>query len=759
LHKNPIMKNLLLLFSLIAIPATISVAQYPGAPEFGNVISSFNAGAETPTLDWVLFGAEYADGHIWVNGFNPGNSYQYQLYKFTTDGTLVDSYPRSFGFYPWKGIAYDGTYLYMANKDSLTEVSISTGMVTGNHIASPINPTEGVAYDPGNDRFWVTGYATNNIFEIDRQGNIYKVYPKLSDRSVLGLAFDTWSPGGPFLWTWSTVVTTDSSYMVADQLHIGSGSYTGTKMYGVRQTPFPFSIEYAAGFSMTDQILEDTITFVALQLGSYQQPNDQLDWVVTYNADLTSGAIPGPSVSTNPTFLENWLEPGDSTLVDIELFNDGIADLNWSARIEGNMPPGSDNGSRTLGDTLMWFDASALTPSIDHRLNGLEFANGKFWLTGRGEIGGDFKKIYSISSDGSTLTSVSNQSSLLPPGWSAIAYDGNFLYGADTYGITREYDIDSLKPTGNIIIRPSLTPDAFTYDPQEDHFWMGSVNGAILEFDRQGNEVNFFVTPYEIEGMAWDSWTPGGPYLWVWTTDTASTGAVATALRLDPETATPTAASFPGINLSNDPGQPDEAEAATITRDLYDDKLVFAALHNSTDSNDLNDKVMVYDLNVVPPPDWIELIGDTYGSVTPGGTGILTVKLKAIMEDTVMTAGIKISSNDIINPEVLIPVNVTMQLLTALDEGEEEAKARLWQNEPNPFTDQTRVRFSIADTQNLTLRIYDQMGNLVAVPVDRQMQGGTYEIYINGFNLKPGIYYYTLSGEGFVESRKMVIAR
>jgi hypothetical protein len=298
-----------------------------------------------------------------------------------------------------------------------------------------------------------------------------------------------------------------------------------------------------------------------------------------------------------------------------------------------------------------------------------------------------------------------------------------------------------------------------TYDPQKDHFWIGSGNGAIIEIDRQGNEVNFFVTSYDIEGMAWDQWSPGGPFLWIWTTDTTINGALATAYRLDPETATVTGVSFPGINLSGDPGQPDEAQAATITRDLYEDKLVFIALHNSNDSLDKNDKVAVYDLDVIPPPEWIELTGPTHGTVIPGGTGSLTVKMKAIMNDTVMTAGIKISSNDIVDPEVIIPVNVTMQLITGISEISDDREPSLMQNEPNPAVNNTKIRFSVPEDQRVALHFYDAAGNMVSGPIEKDVAAGTHEIRMNVQNLAPGAYFYILKGENFNLSKKMIISR
>jgi hypothetical protein len=128
------------------------------------------------------------------------------------------------------------------------------------------------------------------------------------------------------------------------------------------------------------------------------------------------------------------------------------------------------------------------------------------------------------------------------------------------------------------------------------------------------------------------------------------------------------------------------------------------------------------------------------------------------MDDTVMTAAIKVSSNDIVNNELLIPVNLTMQLLpTSIDESAREEGVVLHQNVPNPFTDRTRIRFSVPEDQYITLRIFDVSGAMVSNPIQREVSKGSYEVEIFRQGLKPGIYFYQLTGSDFSETRKMMV--
>jgi hypothetical protein len=96
---------------------------------------------------------------------------------------------------------------------------------------------------------------------------------------------------------------------------------------------------------------------------------------------------------------------------------------------------------------------------------------------------------------------------------------------------------------------------------------------------------------------------------------------------------------------------------------------------------------------------------------------------------------------------------------------------QLKQNYPNPFNPSTSIQYTISSTQFVTLRVYDLLGSEVATLVDEYRNAGSYNVDFNPAssikNLASGIYFYQLrvgdpssgSGQGFVETKKMVLLR
>jgi hypothetical protein len=86
------------------------------------------------------------------------------------------------------------------------------------------------------------------------------------------------------------------------------------------------------------------------------------------------------------------------------------------------------------------------------------------------------------------------------------------------------------------------------------------------------------------------------------------------------------------------------------------------------------------------------------------------------------------------------------------------AKAFL-QNFPNPFNPSTRIVYTVPSKGHVVLKVYDVAGKAVATLVDKDMAAGNYEINFNAEKLASGVYFYSLSGVGFSETRKMVLLR
>ncbi len=86
----------------------------------------------------------------------------------------------------------------------------------------------------------------------------------------------------------------------------------------------------------------------------------------------------------------------------------------------------------------------------------------------------------------------------------------------------------------------------------------------------------------------------------------------------------------------------------------------------------------------------------------------------------------------------------------------------LFQNYPNPFNPSTTIKFNIArksSSKNVTIKIYDILGNEVRTLLKENKLPGTYQVDFNASNLASGVYYYSLSINNKVSSKKMVLSK
>ncbi|HMS65371.1 MAG TPA: Omp28-related outer membrane protein [Ignavibacteria bacterium] len=79
----------------------------------------------------------------------------------------------------------------------------------------------------------------------------------------------------------------------------------------------------------------------------------------------------------------------------------------------------------------------------------------------------------------------------------------------------------------------------------------------------------------------------------------------------------------------------------------------------------------------------------------------------------------------------------------------------LSQNYPNPFNPSTTFKFSIPNSESVSLKVYDILGNEVETYIDGFLNAGTYGVEFDGSKLSSGIYFYTLKTDNFTETKKM----
>ena len=83
----------------------------------------------------------------------------------------------------------------------------------------------------------------------------------------------------------------------------------------------------------------------------------------------------------------------------------------------------------------------------------------------------------------------------------------------------------------------------------------------------------------------------------------------------------------------------------------------------------------------------------------------------------------------------------------------------LSQNYPNPFNPVTTIQYSIPQRSNVTLKVYDMLGNEIAILVSEEKDRGAYSINFDASGLASGIYLYRIQAGSFVETKKMILLR
>ncbi|MGE5499674.1 MAG: family 10 glycosylhydrolase [Syntrophothermus sp.] len=83
------------------------------------------------------------------------------------------------------------------------------------------------------------------------------------------------------------------------------------------------------------------------------------------------------------------------------------------------------------------------------------------------------------------------------------------------------------------------------------------------------------------------------------------------------------------------------------------------------------------------------------------------------------------------------------------------------QNYPNPFNPVTRIQYTAAREGQISIQLFNVLGERMAVLVDEYKSAGTYYLEFDAqkHELPSGIYYYTMTANGFTASRKMILLK
>jgi len=83
----------------------------------------------------------------------------------------------------------------------------------------------------------------------------------------------------------------------------------------------------------------------------------------------------------------------------------------------------------------------------------------------------------------------------------------------------------------------------------------------------------------------------------------------------------------------------------------------------------------------------------------------------------------------------------------------------LMQNYPNPFNPSTMISYQLPAASHISLKVYDMLGNEVAMLVNETKEAGSYTAQFDGTKLSSGIYFYTINAGNYSETKKLTLMK
>ena len=314
----------------------------------------------------------------------------------------------------------------------------------------------------------------------------------------------------------------------------GTVTHNGANVPNVTVTASKSGNTYTAtsgadGVYTFSQILGGTYNVTAEAMG--YNPFSTTGVVITGGQTTTLPiALTAPTMTITPASLDVTVPAGQTTTSTITIANTGNGSLDWTSTLVTNgkrsVTPlqftaeprigGSATGDaspmqtitagspiRALWDVLFSFNGNyAAQPGVE--TDG-QYIYTSSWQTGYGSW------FHKYAMDGTWIEDfdIAGATAIRD-----LAYDGQYFYGGANGSTIYQMDF-----TNKVLIGTINTSVAgvrhIAYDSQDDAFWVGGWSD-IQEVNRSGATINSGSTGLSgMYGSAYDPWTAGGPYLWI----------------------------------------------------------------------------------------------------------------------------------------------------------------------------------------------------------------------------------------------------
>jgi hypothetical protein len=205
-------------------------------------------------------------------------------------------------------------------------------------------------------------------------------------------------------------------------------------------------------------------------------------------------ALLHPEFVPSTRMLYAMVDSSRSAELSYNIQNDGNGPLDWT--MQRKLPRGADVTSWTL--RLSYNFGQQVR---DNRIEGVVYANGKFFVAGGDPEDNEQNWIYIFNRDGELLD-LFEQPGQSRFGFGDMDWDGELLWGSgerNVYGITTEGDVVST------FEGPDRNIQAIAWDPDRELLWICSITAnEIIGCNQNGNPLDEVANPgFRIRGLAY----------------------------------------------------------------------------------------------------------------------------------------------------------------------------------------------------------------------------------------------------------------
>ncbi|NPV12108.1 MAG: T9SS type A sorting domain-containing protein [Ignavibacteria bacterium] len=697
---------------------------------------NYDISALAPTV-YSLYGSEFDGEYFYITRWN-----EPKIFRVNKSGTQIDSFNvtglPSGGF---RDLAFDGQYLYGSNNSTTVYRIDRTTFAATAAFTSPI-AVRGISYNAAQNAFWVANWSTDIVL-VSRTGATLYTIPAAQHgfTGMSGNAYDTLSPGGPYLWVFSGGTDTDPKVLYK------LNPTNGQRLDSIDVTGILPDGAIGGGLWVTDQYEPNTITLggssqgVPHRLFGYKihefgpipgtvtvlSPNGgekyyrgQWQLIVWKSYEFDNRVKIKVSSDGGNTYMELASNVPNNGVFAVQVPNDASLGNQYKIRIESQSDP------TKYDETDGTFEVAAAPhtlPLVDLPMVITDV---------------DKSRLLRFGLDPQATDGIDAQfgEEELPPAPPAGVLDGRFI--GDDIGLQLGQGLAYDYRTGRTNV-PSIKV-------HELKFQKGS--GPVIE-------INVYL-PNDVTAR-FESFTPG------FDTTVSGTAKVVVfdstlnklkvTLNYFPGSALGTFNLFGPINN------------ALVTARQNDSTVITFRWYKAKNAVSYRLRMGV---PTIPP-----FMLDT-PSNNSGADSLFTIRQYELFNifskpsypvDTTVTGQWAVwaygAGGDSVRSNSVYSIRLRLVKFTGVDEEFEGVPTKfvVYQNYPNPFNPSTKIKFGLPEDADVTIEVFNVVGEKVATLLSGNLKKGYHEVNFDAAGLQSGVYFYKVNAGKFSTVKKMLLIK